>query len=569
MAIAASTPIRDFDELRSSGYLIIEQVRSSPRPDVARLEPTDTIDSEARKPCRLCPKKRRGSLTRGKNGEDDNNRARNSFHEGHFDRHNPQPEAGLRRTFEGERLPGISEKRAFSQAEGVCKDITSLKHSRKSAEKLAIVMVGLPARGKSYIAKKLCRYMEWLQYETKLFNVGNKRRQLNQTSDRRQEQDAKFFSPDDAEASKIREAAAMETLNELLEFLLCKDGSVALFDATNTTRFRREVIMQRIKDRAGDGIEVLFLETQCFDEELLERNMRLKLSGPDYKGHDPVLAIADFRERVAMYERRYIALGSFEEQLGWSFCQMIDVGRKFITHNIRGDLALETIHYLQHFHLEARQIWLTCPDLLACVNGDTQVDVQGRAYASGLVAVIDEHRKLWAEKTPTAQKDGYCDGGHFLPSRQTADKQDSFRVWSSNFARSRQLAAYFRSPEYDVRHLKLLDGSSIDYSRSPTDYDTVQDFKPVALDVEKLRSHVLLIAEVVAIRVLLAYFLGGNETGTGRQTTANLPLPTNAVYLVQPVPYGVVYKVFMWDMHAGKFKEKQGHIPSQQEHWRS
>src|SRR5690348_10213094 len=42
--------------------------------------------------------------------------------------------------------------------------------------KLVIVMVGLPARGKSYISKKLARYLNWLQYNTRVFNAGERRR---------------------------------------------------------------------------------------------------------------------------------------------------------------------------------------------------------------------------------------------------------------------------------------------------------------------------------------------------------------------------------------------------------
>lgn len=42
--------------------------------------------------------------------------------------------------------------------------------------KLVIVMVGLPARGKSYVTKKIARYLNWLQHDTKIFNVGARRR---------------------------------------------------------------------------------------------------------------------------------------------------------------------------------------------------------------------------------------------------------------------------------------------------------------------------------------------------------------------------------------------------------
>ena len=37
-------------------------------------------------------------------------------------------------------------------------------------------MVGLPARGKSYVTKKIARYLNWLQHDTKIFNVGERRR---------------------------------------------------------------------------------------------------------------------------------------------------------------------------------------------------------------------------------------------------------------------------------------------------------------------------------------------------------------------------------------------------------
>lgn len=58
----------------------------------------------------------------------------------------------------------------------------------------------------------------------------------------------------------------MGTLEELLDFLLLEGGSVALFDATNTTVPRRRTVGERVKQRAGDQIDILFLESQCLDE---------------------------------------------------------------------------------------------------------------------------------------------------------------------------------------------------------------------------------------------------------------------------------------------------------------
>ena len=42
--------------------------------------------------------------------------------------------------------------------------------------KLLMVMVGLPARGKSYISIKTCSYVNWLGMKAQIFNAGKHRR---------------------------------------------------------------------------------------------------------------------------------------------------------------------------------------------------------------------------------------------------------------------------------------------------------------------------------------------------------------------------------------------------------
>lgn len=44
--------------------------------------------------------------------------------------------------------------------------------------RVCVVMVGLPARGKSLIAQKIVRYLSWLSINSKCFNVGGYRRRL-------------------------------------------------------------------------------------------------------------------------------------------------------------------------------------------------------------------------------------------------------------------------------------------------------------------------------------------------------------------------------------------------------
>lgn len=50
--------------------------------------------------------------------------------------------------------------------------------------------------------------------------------------------------------------------------------------------------------------------------------MRLKLSGPDYKDQDPIVALADFKKRVALYEQKYVSLGAYEERNNMPYIQV-------------------------------------------------------------------------------------------------------------------------------------------------------------------------------------------------------------------------------------------------------
>jgi signal recognition particle GTPase len=62
-----------------------------------------------------------------------------------------------------------------------------------------ICMVGLPARGKTYISRKLARYLNWIGVPTKVFNVGEYRREAFQNYASKE-----FFDPENKEFVEIR-----------------------------------------------------------------------------------------------------------------------------------------------------------------------------------------------------------------------------------------------------------------------------------------------------------------------------------------------------------------------------
>lgn len=101
-------------------------------------------------------------------------------------------------------------------------------------------MVGLPARGKTYISRRLNRYLSWLGYNSRVFNVGHYRRQLWGT-----ECDSHFFDPKNEQAVKARSQYAILALDDLCNFLK-SGGDIALLDGTNPTKEARKAIQLRL-----------------------------------------------------------------------------------------------------------------------------------------------------------------------------------------------------------------------------------------------------------------------------------------------------------------------------------
>ena len=173
----------------------------------------------------------------------------------------------------------------------------------------------MPARGKTYIGTKLARYLRWCGLNVRVFNVGEYRRQAttayrwdtgtrghvgsvprgsNQECFRNHE----FFRAENKEALALRTAVADAALNDTLKFLR-EEGEIAIFDATNTTRERRQKIFDQVKE---NGFKCLFLESVCDNPKLIESNiLDVKLKGPDYKNMDREEALGDFLQRIDHY----------------------------------------------------------------------------------------------------------------------------------------------------------------------------------------------------------------------------------------------------------------------------
>lgn len=273
-----------------------------------------------------------------------------------------------------------------------------------------IVLVGLPARGKSFVSRKLLHFLNWSGVHCRIFNVGKYRReayaeQLKSTAATEREHrgacDADFFDASNAKAAELREKVAEYALQDMLRWLDDEeDGSsddetvgdrvdtsrhstnsftsfgstdiakldfknhqrVAIFDATNSTHKRRQWILEQCTSPELRGLEkqtgVVFVESICDDTELLEENYRYKVSSsPDFDGMPVADALQDLRKRVAKYEAQYETMTDDS----MSYIKIFNLSTKLMVNHIYGRMAKEVVPALMAWHIGTRPVFLCRP----------------------------------------------------------------------------------------------------------------------------------------------------------------------------------------------------------------
>ncbi|KAI1083898.1 bifunctional 6-phosphofructo-2-kinase/fructose-2,6-bisphosphate 2-phosphatase [Whalleya microplaca] len=514
---------------------------------------------------------------------------------------------------------------------------------RDVAAKLVIIMVGLPARGKSYITKKLRRYLAWQQHNTAIFNVGNRRRVAGMASPIKQrnenpmdslqpptatirvngvapeqspesprkpsatdqndsssvpmDQSAKFFNPQNEQTSRLRDQIAIDTLDELLEYLINGGGSVGILDATNSTIQRRQMLFDHIKAREPK-LGILFIESVCKNPDLLEANMRLKLSGPDYKDKDPVKSLEDFKERVKAYESAYVPLGDYEEDHGMQYIKMTDVGKKLTHFGLGGFLSSNIAHYLSSFNLSPRQIWITrhgqsSDNQLGKIGGNSELTDRGHLYSKVLYEFITHKRKEWLveQRDKIAQSSFPPVPGTRSPPypelNQELDEKN-FCIWTSMLTRSIQTAQHFEADEdYDVKNWEMLNELNAgkfegltyeEIARTHRDEYTkrqinklhyvypgvggegylqvISRLRDMVREIERIKDHLLIIGHRSVCRVLMAYFMD-----LTRDDIADLDMPLGMLYAIEPKPYGIEFHAYKYNEAAGWFDEMPQYKP--------
>ncbi|KAL2148887.1 hypothetical protein VTH82DRAFT_1573 [Thermothelomyces myriococcoides] len=368
--------------------------------------------------------------------------------------------------------------------------------------RICVVMVGLPARGKSYIAQRAQRYLKWLSIPAKTFNVGNYRRKDAPHPS------ADFFDTNNVEGERQRWAAAQAAVKDMIQWFKT-GGVVGILDATNSTKERRKWVLEEV---SREGIEVLFVESKCDDEELIIANIRdVKTTSPDYQGQDPEQAALDFRERIRHYEKIYKSINEDGDEDHLTYLKIMNVGKKVFINRIQDYLQSRVVYFLMNLHIRPRSVWLSR-------HGESEYNLEGRIGGDSLLSHRGEE---YARKLPELV-------------RQSVGSDRPLTVWTSTLKRTIATARYLPK-HYNQLQWKALDEldagvcDGLTYQeiadKYPEDFqardedkynyryrggesyrDVVIRLEPIIMELER-SENILIISHQAVIRCIYAYFM--------------------------------------------------------------
>lgn len=430
----------------------------------------------------------------------------------------------------------------------------SKQHSERErltpdASGIVVALVGLPARGKSFISRKLERFLKWKGLPTRMFNVGKYRRQVVAPEESGR---SDFFDPNNNSAVAAREAAAVAALEDALNFLSL-GGKIAILDATNSTIARRRRIVEQVRDY-GRPFAVVFVEAICNDQEVLEANMMGKVqNSPDFRSMSTDEALADLQARIAKYEAVYETVQDDEG----AYIKLYDLSSKIMVNHCYGRIAKSILPYMMAIHIGGRPIWLARagsglanPQSPHAGDRLSKLSMAGRCSAQALSEFVHSRaQRYWAA---------------------SGKRQEPTQVVTSTMPRAVAFVSYVTIHHEQTSVLNPIDKGAIGQGwwdvecqgdmppwedmqqRHPEFYaewvkdpagrrfpggesymDVVRRLESVLVEVEMSTRPVLIVSHITVLQLLLAYF-----RGIPVEEAWNVAVPKNTVFEVSPTTGG-------------------------------
>ncbi|KAL1881779.1 hypothetical protein Daus18300_000832 [Diaporthe australafricana] len=409
--------------------------------------------------------------------------------------------------------------------------------------RIAIVMVGLPARGKTHICVSMARYLAWLGVKTRIFHLGDYRRATVGPGGHVPED---YFFPDATPSSvMLRQKILKKCREDIYGWLNHENGQVAIYDAVNPTAAGRRSLA---KEFAKHDVQTLFLESYVDDDKILRENARnVKIHSPDFHGMDPDEAAKLYLRRIEMKIPVFETMS--ENEL--NYVKMINAGQGFFYNNVSFNyLSHRIVFYLTNLHIKSRTTFFVRAGAATeedSYKADGGLSEPGQAYAIKMTETLIKHRE---QERQTAIEAGGAD----IPLKPLT-------VWTSTRLRTVQTSKPLQDKGYKVRQRsqmsqinpgvceKLserairtiypdevekhdLDPYHHRYPRAESYHDLAVRLEPIILELEREQNDLLIIAHESVLRVLYAYLMHCSTTEIPK-----LKFPRDEIIEIIPAAY--------------------------------
>jgi len=306
-----------------------------------------------------------------------------------------------------------------------------------------LFIIGLPERGKPFIARRLKNYLSFFHgADVQLFDISayaqrsddepgsdaNARLLLDELKafmDREAGQHAANMHVKRASAcapaadgvpSPQRTGSGLGADNTLVDDMLVDgtdrrrknvdSGRVAIIFASDSYRSFKEKWSGTSKERRHWAAEVLaldralnckliFIEVIVNQPETIIANIRAKRRAQGEEETSPE-TVKEYLRRIKEYQRMYVTLQDDGSEDDLSYIKLINYGQKVVTNRMHGYLRMRIAQFLTTIHTTPHVIYLTRHgqseyNLLGKIGGNPPLSEAGREYAQRLAAWVPEN----------------------------------------------------------------------------------------------------------------------------------------------------------------------------------
>ncbi|AWU73616.1 uncharacterized protein C5L36_0A02200 [Pichia kudriavzevii] len=418
--------------------------------------------------------------------------------------------------------------------------------------KICVVIVGLPARGKSFISQKIVRYLSWLSIPTQSFNSSANLQEILKSSDLTS---CNLFDPKNE--ATLDHGILKETRNMTLKQILswfadAGDCAVAIYDGINSTKKERDLINETLEK---EGIQTVFLESFCDDYELIKANITdIESTSPEYSNSKSLQDTIDsVSNKIRFFEKNYETL-TIEKDSDLSFIKLINFSSQIVLNQIDSYLKSRIVYYIMNLHVKNRYIWLSRHgesqyNLEGKIGGDASLSERGEKYAFKLVELVNK----------------------YIPD------PEKLEVWTSTLKRTQQTAQFLPYPQKQWKALDELDAGSCDgltyeeiAEKFPDDFkarddnkfeyrypggesyrDVITRLEPIIMALEN-QENVLVITHQAVLRCIYAYFMNVHQ-----EESPWMSIPLHTLIRLEIKAYGTQVTRIKADIPAvSTYKEK-------------